>query len=557
MRTQALLVCCLAVLVAPPRASGEEALTPAGHRLGGRLELDGDGRVRFLPKTGQPLPLAELHSVRFPPAQLPPPRTGVFHRVLLDDGQQVTGELLGLDGEGLRLRTAWADRLTLPRQAVRGVVQPNGLVVVVDEGFEAEPKGWNLTGSPAISTRQRTSGKRSLRLDAAGQRAEYRLPTAVAEGRLCVNLHLPEKGSGLSWLVEAEFAGPGGPRTVKVQAAGDGWKVEAPLPAEETATVPPRPGWQRLSLRFGPSLVLVGVDGKLLWSGGKGGPGGPLRAVRLSCGGTADGGAATGEAHLDDLIIARRVDEPPRRTPDPTQDEVWLLDGDQAFGNVPCADRHGIDLETPAGKRRLRWADARGLFLRAAARPCRTTEGQHVRIWFSSGAGGEPDRLDGVLRSLDDRHLTLDHADLGAVKLDRARLMRLSGDLFGKRIGLANGLIHLGEKGRKSPGLPPADGPELRRTFRLGAVPKAARLVVAVARFDGARAEVVVNDRMAGRLEKHLDRVDGEPRRVVIPLPAGSLRAGANAVVIRQAQPARGERGRGCAVAGLALEIPR
>src|SRR4051812_38603600 len=104
-------------LLAAPAPAAEEARLPDGRRLAGSLTLNA-GRLSFTPAAGgAAVPGEDIASVQF---NAPPPapfRTGFARRVVLRDGERFTGELLGLNGEGLSLRTAWAGKLTLPRAA--------------------------------------------------------------------------------------------------------------------------------------------------------------------------------------------------------------------------------------------------------------------------------------------------------------------------------------------------------------------------------------------------------------------------------------------------------
>src|SRR5205807_1728178 len=46
------------------------------------------------------------------------------HRVLLTGSQRLSGEWLTLDQQHLQLRTAWADRVSIPRNAIVGIENP-------------------------------------------------------------------------------------------------------------------------------------------------------------------------------------------------------------------------------------------------------------------------------------------------------------------------------------------------------------------------------------------------------------------------------------------------
>src|SRR5262249_38053595 len=159
-----------------------------------------------------------------------------------------------------------------------------------------------------------------------------------------------------------------------------------------------------------------------------------------------DKGAVRGAVAFDEFTLTRAVEVLSRPAGTAPQDEVWLTAGDQIFGRLTRLDRRGLELEGRFGKRTCSWADARGAFPKRPAAGPATTEGAHVRLWLRPAAGSEPDELEGVLHALDDRRLTLRHAALGDLEIDRARLLRLKPLFHGKRIELDNGTHHLGEK---------------------------------------------------------------------------------------------------------------
>jgi hypothetical protein len=425
MRRLLTLAAAMAALLAPPLRADEATLTD-GLRLPGTLTLR-DGRLHFTAEGKQPgVPIAEVQSVRFTPSRVAPFRTGVVHQALLPGGQRLTGELLALDGEGLRLRTAWAGSLSVPRSSLEGVAQLPGQLLILDEDFENGLRLWKIQGTPAVSDRQQTSGRHSLVLDAPGQSAAYTVPVPLASGGLGINFHLPEGIAGALWQVEAQFQGAGEPRLVRATVAGPGeaYEVAAPAPREEGVRVPRKPGWHRLVVAFSDRSLLVTVDDAPLWFS-HAGPGGPLRQVRLTCTAAPGKGEPRGAVAFDEFTLTRDVAVLPRPDGDGGQDELWLVSGDQLFGRVLRADRHGVDLQAAFGRRSFSWAEVRGVFPQRSPRPPQTGEGERVRVWLRPSAGTEPDVLEGVLRGLDDRRLTLRHPALGDVEVPRARLQRL------------------------------------------------------------------------------------------------------------------------------------
>src|SRR5262245_2321257 len=115
-----LLLAATAALFAP-LASADEAVLRDGRRLPGTLRLV-QRRWQFLPSgKSEAVPVASLSQVRLETTSLAPLRAGSVHRVTLRDGQALTAGLLDLNDKTLAFRTAWADRLVLPRSAIASV----------------------------------------------------------------------------------------------------------------------------------------------------------------------------------------------------------------------------------------------------------------------------------------------------------------------------------------------------------------------------------------------------------------------------------------------------
>src|SRR5438270_400935 len=108
----------LVLIALTGRAAADEAVDADGRATPGVLALDDAGRLCFTP-TGQaqPLSLDAIAFIRFPIVASEPFHAGFIRRVLLDDGQQITGRFAPTDGDVLSLRTAWAGRVDVPRAA--------------------------------------------------------------------------------------------------------------------------------------------------------------------------------------------------------------------------------------------------------------------------------------------------------------------------------------------------------------------------------------------------------------------------------------------------------
>jgi hypothetical protein len=265
----------------------------------------------------------------------------------------------------------------------------------------------------------------------------------------------------------------------------------------------------------------------------------------------------------------RVVPELHRPDGDPSQDEVWLLSGDQLFGDLLRLDPHRMLLRGGTRMQEWSWDEVRGIRLRRQSWPVRTTDGEHVRLWLRSP--GVADEIEGVLGSLDHRRLGLHHALLGDLVIDRGRVQRLRWLFRGRRIEVDNGSHHLGPRGALVAGLHPerAEALSLTRTFWLEGPVRPANLLVWVARLKGPedgiaralqsgglRTEVLVNGQRVEYLNRLVDRAEPEPRALRVALPANLLRAGENVLELRQTPEQRTERYESCGVIRLVVEVP-
>ena len=418
---------CLATLLPAAGAAADEAVLPDGRHQPGLLALAGD-RLVFQPAGGQaPLPLSEVPSVRFPAESVPPLLAGRIHRALLRDAESLSGELLGLDEQRLRLRTAWADELAVPRPAVAAVTQFPGWDTVFADDFAPGLTGWKTTGEPHLGEQRSPAGQRCLILDRPGQAAARPVGAPLEAGAFAVDFEQAGAAGGATWAVEAELQGEGATRVLRVTVAGDSDAYGAEVPGVKGTgfRLARAPGWHRLRLGFAPDSLAVTVDDLALWHTEGRGPGGALRQARLVCSPAPTTDGVRGAVAFADVSLAREVAEPRRPPRDPGQDEVWLGSGDQLFGSVPQADGRAVQVRGRFGERELPWAQVRGFFLRREDVSPPTLDGERVRVWLRSGAGSEWDELEGVVRGLDDHWLTLRTAWLGECRIERARLRQL------------------------------------------------------------------------------------------------------------------------------------
>ncbi len=371
------------------------------------------------------MPPESIAYIRFTAVAAEPFRAGFVRRVLLPDGQQVTGRLLTADGDVLSLRTAWAGRVDVPRSAVVALRQPPGWQSIFEDDFSDGLQAWTVSGKPIVDGEPPAAA-----LTAVGQSLAFTPPEPPEAGRVGVNFR-ERDAAGARWSMELRFQGDGDPRTLRVTiaGAGDAYEVEAPGLDGDDRRVVRSPGWHRLTVRFSRDSLSVLCDDAVLWSNLRQGPGGTLRQVALVCSADAKSDAVRGRVEFAEFSLSRAVDETRRPEGDPAQEEVWLADGDQLFGDALHIDRRIVEIRGAFGKRSLPWADVRGCWFRRDGR-CRAltqpgSPGPRVRLWIDSGLDPEPDVLDGVLKAIDDKQATLIHPALGELHISRDRLRRL------------------------------------------------------------------------------------------------------------------------------------
>jgi hypothetical protein len=411
-----------------PLLAAEEGWRPDGRRVRGSLALEA-GRLRFTPAGGAALSAADLTRVCFAEATPPPFRVAGVRRVRLHDGQQITGQFLELNKDALSLRPAWAPRVQLPRSAVAALTVLPGWRVVAEDDFGDGPRAFTLTGGPAVAGHQ-------VVLKAPGQGLSFTPATPIEAGRVGVNFQDQERPAGARWALEALFGAGEHQRRLIVTVAGtsDPYKIDSGGLKGVSRDVARSTGWHRLVVQFSPRSLRVTCDDDVLWYTLDEGPGGALRQVRLDCRKPdADAPAPQGAVAWAEFSLERAADESPSPPADTKQDTLRLADGDDLFGQILRADRRAVQIEGRFGKRSLPWAALQGCyFRRAAAVPPRPAEGETVRLLIRSGLDPEADVLEGVVTGLDDRRLTLRHALLGELQIDRARLWELR-PLAGKK----------------------------------------------------------------------------------------------------------------------------
>jgi hypothetical protein len=413
------------VCLFPPLWAAEQAWRTDGRRISGALTWD-KGRLHFTSAKGMEIPFADITRIRFAARTPPPFRIGGGRRVRLRDGQRITGQFLGLDKDTLRLRTAWAARIELPRAAVASLDPLPGWRTVTADNFRDGLGNFTTTGESALTTVENDMEARAMVLREDGQGLAYKLAKVLEAGRVGVNFREQGPASGARWTVGLLFQESERSRRVNVTVAGNDGKytVDGGGLKGVARDVAKTPGWHRLVVQFTKDSLRITCDDEVLWYNLEHGPGGPLKQVTIGCRKLSDSAAVRGAVAWTEFSLERAVNEYPHPPAESEQDEVRLTSDDQLFGRILTADRRAVQIEGRFGKRALPWSEVAGCVFRRADAP-RPKEAPRVRILVRSGLCPEDDVLDGVLTGLDERRLTLRHALLGELTFERGRVPEL------------------------------------------------------------------------------------------------------------------------------------
>lgn len=567
-----------------PRPRVERLQTPEGRTIAGRLVVDAAAGFVLVPEGGgAPVPIERARAVTFEGPAPDRSRGAAPFRVLLGADGQVSGRLASLDEREIRLSEGpGGSPVTIARAGARALVQRPGEAQVFRDGFEAlDDARWTAqVGDPGVAEAPRLVGERSLRLPAGGSAVTAPLAEPIGSGRLEVAyLDGGEVVPGQRWFVDLTFRNrDAGRATVRAVLgwAEETMAVESPGgPRLRVQRLLRRPGWHRLTVRFGPEETALAVDGDELAHGP--GLGGPLVEVRLATEALGTAPAARGRAaHLDDLSLVRTSEPLGPLEVEPGLDEVRLPTGDQLFGRVAGADAERVEAEVDGRTIALPWSDVAGLYFRRAPAQSEPVEGPWARVEWAAGPDDDPrdlDRVEGALVGLSDDALSLEVPFVGRLAVPRDRLRRLVPLGPARRVVIDPTAHHLGD--RHAPDLDPPQpepGP-LEVAFTLPEPPAGpAALALDVVQVVGEegnsefsglvrqghlRTHIYINDKRLDDLNRFIASPNETPERVRVPVPPGALRAGRNVVRLEQVgtpeEPARRDN---LGVLGMALETP-
>ncbi len=559
--------------------------TRDGRHLTGTLAGDSPTELRFVPEGGEsPFALTAGCVVTFD-ATSPPPAGATTPPFLIDLGlgQRLSGRL-GQVGPAEVLLEDGPDRrpVHLIRSGVRALRQRPGEVLVFQDGFESlDVSHWKIGGDPGLVGEPKLSGEHALRLPAGGSSMTYRVADPVESGRLEVAFHDDGRvHPGQRWFIDMKFRGPSGDDWARALL---GW--DEPTLAVQTSPAGPAlsvqrlvrgHGWHRLRVEFASERTDLTVDGLALAHGHA--PPGPLLEIRLASESLGPAGDPPEglAAFVDDLRLARVVEDARGLASDPDQDEVRLVGGDQLFGTLHQADAAGVHLSVVGRETTFPWTEVAAIRFRRSSAPSREVRGLWARWEWSATPGVDPhdlDAVEGALSQIGPESFLVETPDAGTLSIPRTRLRRLVVlGRMGRRV-LDGSAHHLGNNVVRDLDPPEPEGRRLELTFPLDEPPtgpthlavdavqvagEAEPLEFAAAVKDGElRTTVKVNGQAIDYLNRHITSQNEVPERLRLTIPPGVLVKGANRVefegVGRKVDPVDLD---DIGIVGVALEVP-
>ncbi len=180
--------------------AADQAQLLDGRRVTGSLGLDESRRLLFTAESKAPIASERLALVPFPALDLPPFRVAGALRLLLRDGQTLTGPLVRLDAESVVIQPAWSKPVKAPRSAVLALTQLPGWQLLFQDDFSAGLGGWTVQGKPEIQ-----KDPTALLLSRPGQELSWIPARPLEAGRVGINFEQRQPPGRGRWSLELSF----------------------------------------------------------------------------------------------------------------------------------------------------------------------------------------------------------------------------------------------------------------------------------------------------------------------------------------------------------------
>jgi hypothetical protein len=532
----ALLVLC-AGLVAIDSIAADEAVRRDGTRVSGALSLAADERFAF--RAGERNEAIEsLEFIRFA-AKPASPGALLWHQIRLVNEDTILAELLRLDERNLYVRTAWTDKLAVPRAVIERVTHAPGWRPLLVDTFDRGLVAALASGEPRVE-----SGKVALRM--AGQGVEWSLKSKLPAGRVQVGFTSARTTTRRATL-ELDF---GNESTVRLELIGpsEHYGVQSPAKADYQGQCRREAGMRRATVDFDRDRLGIFVDELALWSQ-KGVPG-ELRAVKVVAGGDGNEVAA-----IDDILIAS-----PHRASEPGSwaelgaDAIRSPENDESFGSLSALGPAGLTLAIKKSKAAYSWPEVAEFAFRRAAIVERATAGEHARLRLRA-AEAIRDNLTGAVRKFDDTSLIIDHALLGQLTIPRRRLEEIRPLFHGRNVPIDATPRHLGSRSASGFAVVRPEGLRFVKSVELPAGSHKSIVVIDAARVgaETTPVEILVDGEAVGVLNRFADRASAKVRSYRLPLTNAARRR--IEIEIRVRQPESGGRAAGVDLRAVRLEL--
>jgi len=375
----------LILFLLPTALFADEATGRDGQRHTGTLEF-APPTLSFRTAT-KVLPITELDSVRLEPKSSPFWSVPIVHRVELIDDQILHGELIGLGVGTLQIRTAWAEKLTLPRSSVR-TISPSAPFRVVQFDRNLTEIGLNTKG------------------------AEFASPVKEPfwAGRLAYFFTLEAETRGV-WSIETDV--------LRLEIDGSTIRAKGTKKPDVQSVVLIAPGSHRITLEWSANKIDAFMDDFVICSQSVG-PDAPLRAARLRC----ENEPSKGGFRLEQATLSVPHLYDPTRFTITNQDSLVLSNGDELFGSLVRMDRERIEMAGKFARREWRWTELRAVTFHREPLPLLKQEGIQYRLKVRT-IDAQRDEIVGAIRGMDADSVVVWQAMLGELKLPRSRILEI------------------------------------------------------------------------------------------------------------------------------------
>jgi hypothetical protein len=486
-------------------AWADEAVRRDGSRLKGNLVFTDRGRFEFRADNRHET-IARIHAVRFAIKPRPLASSPIWHQVRLVNGDAFLAAIQRLDATHLHVRTAWADKLALPRPAIDRIEHVPGWRPLMVDTFDGDLTAWKVVGGARLE-----AGR--LVFDRASQSAERILKVPIAAGKVVIGFH-SNRTAGRRLAAELRFSRDGKPSPVRVELVGpdESYEVISPGRAAYQHRGKRTTGARRLTVEFDHDRLSIALDELVLWSQPVGA--GELTAVQLVADGTG-----TESAAVDDIVVERPVSHrQPRNWADLTADAIRSTGGDETFGGLKEAGPFGVTIEVKGRRSTHPWPDLAECTFRRSAVKELTTTGEHVRARIRS-AMGILDVVSGSVTKFDADALVLSHPLLGELSVQRRLLDELELSFYGRMVPIDTVPRHLGVRPAFGYAVPKPQGTRFATTVAVARA-TGGYVVVDAARIQeaGPSVEINVNGESVGFLNRQADRAEATVRSYRLPI---------------------------------------